>query len=222
MGRVGQAWGVVRGRATGAARSAVGRSSIPYWATGGAVAVLLVSIVALGGLDRVEAAPLQYDVGDEARLPLFSVSVLDAHLADEIEEERVSADEGEVLVVLTARMENFAEYPIGVGRTVDRVESRLVGVTEPLFTLSGITPTGSSYVWRTDGSAGSVVLQPRVPAEVQVVWPVSEDAVHDGALVLDVYDAATRRGRIILSSDHVTWHRSDLAAQFDLGIGGTP
>lgn len=222
MNRVGQAWGAVRERAAGAARSAVGRSSIPFWSAGGALAILLVSVVALGGLDRAEAAPVQYDVGDEARLSLFSITVLDARLADEIEEESVSADEGEVLVVVTARMENLAEYPVGVGRAVDRVASRLVGVTEPLLSLSGVTPTSSPYVWRTDDSAGSVILQPRVPTEVQVVWPVPEDAITAGVLTLDVHDADARRGQIILSSDHITWRRADLAAQFTLDVGEAP
>lgn len=207
-----------RNATIGTARSAVSRASIPFWAAGGAVSIALVSTLALGGFDRAEPAPTALTAGDKADLSLYSIAVLDAQLADEIEEEYVTADAGEVLLMVTARLENHAAYPVGVEGGADRVASRLFNAGEPLLALSGITPTSSGHVWRTDDSAGGVILQPRVPAEVQLIWTVPAEAVADGQVMLDVYDAVETRGQIILSSDHVTWRRSALAAQFSLDV----
>lgn len=184
--------------------------------------IALISSALLGGFDRADPAPATYAAGHEANLTLYSITVLEAHLAEEIEEQHISADDGEVLVVVGARLENLASYPVGVGRSADRVASHLLNASEPLLTLSGVTPTSSEYVWRTDESASGVILQPRVPAEVQLVWPVPTEAVADGRVTLDAYDAVESRGQVILSSDHITWRRSALAAQFTLDVAEVP
>lgn len=204
------------------ARSTVSRAAVPFWAAGAAAAILLVSTISLGAFDRAEPAPTPYAAGDEAELSLYSIAVLDAHVADEIEDQYVTAEDGETLVIVTARVENLASYPVAAVGSADRVSSRLVNAAEPLLALSGIPSTSSARVWRTDDSAGSVLLQPRVPAEVQVVWPVPEDAVADGRVMLDVYDAVEGRGQVILSSDHITWRRSALAARFTLDVAEAP
>lgn len=209
---------VVRDSSTRLVRSAVSTASIPFWTGGALLATLLVVTVAVGGLNRAEPSPRQLAVGEELRLPLYAITALDARLADEVEEEFVTADDGETLVIVTLRLENLAPYPIGVGRSADRVQSRLFSVSEPLIALSGLEPTSSTYAWRIDGSAGGVVLQPRVPTDVQLVWPVPTDAVADGAVTLDVFDGDETRGQVILSSDHITWRRSDLAAQIPLDV----
>lgn len=218
MNRVRRVTDAVRGHSARLAESAVGAASIPFWIGGALLAVLLVVTVAVGGLNRAEPSPVQLPVGDELRLPLYAVTVLDAHLADEIEDEFVTADDGETLVIVTLRLENLASYPVGVGGSVDRVQSRLFSVGEPLIALSGVDPSSTTYAWRTDDSAGGVVLQPRVPTEVQLVWPVSADAVTGREATLDVYDADETRGQVILSSDHITWRRSDLMAQITLDV----
>lgn len=204
----------------GAARRAVSRESVPVWAGSGILAALLVAVLALGGLNSAEPSPAQLAVGDEQRTPLYAVTVLDARLTDEVEEEYISADAGQTLVVVTVRIENLAPYPIGVGRGVDRVQARVVNVTEPLLTLSGFDTDESSYAWRTDGSSGGVVLQPRVPAEVDIVWPMPVDAVADGTATLDVYAADETRGKVILSADHVTWRRGAHVARFAVDLEG--
>jgi len=214
--------GAVRGHAAQLGRSAVGRASIPFWAAGIALVATLVGTLALGGFDQAQTVPERLEAGGEVRTSLYTVSVIDAHRADEIEEEYVEAEDGEVLVVLTVRLENLAPYPIGVGSSADRVSARLVNAGEPLLELSGADPASSARVWRTDDSSGGVVLQPRVPAEAQLVWAVPVESVADGQVTLDVYDAVETRGRVILSSDAITWRRSDLAAQFTLDVAETP
>ncbi len=208
----------VRGSSTRLARSAVSATSIPFWTGGALLATLLVATISLGGLNRAEPSPAQLPAGDELRLPLYAITVIDAYLTDEVEEEFVTAEDGEVLVIVTARLENLAPYPVGVGRSADRVQSRLFSVSEPLIALSGVDPASSTYAWRTDDSTGGVVLQPRVPTEVQLVWPVSADVATGGTVTLDVFDADETRGQVILSSDNITWRRSDLAAQVTLDV----
>lgn len=204
--------------ADSARRAATGRVAIPFWIGGGILAALIVTVIAFGGLNPATSAAPQLAAGDEATTPLYTASVLDAHLTDEIEDEHVSAEDGDVLVVVTMRLENLADYPVGVGRSADRAESRLLNVAEPLLELSGITQTASASAWRTDDSIGGVVLQPRVPVEVQLVWPVPAAAVASGALTVDVYDADETRGQVILSSDNITWRRAGLAAQFAIDV----
>lgn len=200
------------------ARTAVSPASAPIWASGGVLVIALTALIALGGLNQAVPAPALLSTGDEERMSLYSVSVLDAYLTDEVEEKYVSAEPGETLVVVTMRLENLAGYPISIGGATDRVASRLINTTEPLLTVSGFDTAGNSQAWRTDGSGGTVQLQPRVPAEVQIAWPVPSDAVTSGTITLDVYDAQQTQGKVILSADHITWRRTTLAAQFTIDV----
>ena len=216
MNRAGRATDAVRVGSARVARSAVSRASIPFWIGGALLAALLIVTVSLGGFNRADASPAQLPVGEELHLPLYSIAVLDAHLTDEIEDEFVSADDGETLVVTTVLLENHAPYPVGVGNAVDGVQSRLFTMRDSLIDLAGVELSSTPYAWRTDDSAGGVILQPRVPTEVQLVWPVPADAVSDGKVTFDVYDADETRGQVILDSRNITWRRSDLAAQITL------
>ncbi|MGO1506884.1 MAG: hypothetical protein ACTHZW_06140 [Microbacteriaceae bacterium] len=211
MSRVGQMAGSAR-------RAATSRAAIPLWIGGGLLVALVVAVIALGGLNPATSSAAQLVAGDEATTPLYTASVLDAHVTDEIEDEHVAAEDGDVLVVVTMRLENLADYPVGVGRSADRAESRLLNVAEPLLELSGITQTASARAWRTDDSIGGVILQPRVPVEMQLVWPVPAAAVASGTVTVDVYDADETRGQVILSSDNITWRRAGLAAQFEIDV----
>lgn len=157
--------------------------------------------------------PTLVAAGDEVRMPLYAVTVLDAELTDEVEEESLSADPGETLVIVTVRLENLTDRPIGVGRAADKVEANLVGFNDPLLALTGVTPTDSAQAWRSDGSAGTVFLQPGVPSEVTLAWTAPEDAFTDGVVELDVYDAVETHGQILISADHINWQRGDLAAR---------
>lgn len=194
-----------------AVRPAFTRRAVPVWIIGGAVAAAAVAAIALGALDQVADEVAERAAGDEIDLSLFTVSVTGAEVADEIEDEYLEAEPGEKIVVLTLQLENLADYPIGVGNAVDRVQSRLVNVTEPMLALDGADDR-TAAVWRADGSSGIVVLQPDVPAEVQVAWYVPDDVLADGEVSLDVYAPYVSRGQVILLSDVVTWHRGDQVA----------
>lgn len=216
MNTTADASGKARSIASRFARSAFALRTLPVWLAGGAVAVLLVAVIVAGGLNGVQTDPTALGAGDGVRTPLYTVTVLDAELTDEIEEQFLSAEPGEIVVVLTLRLENLSDRAIGVGRSADQVESRLINVTEPLLQLSDVTSSQSTRVWRTDGSGSSVVLQPDVPSELRMAWIVPEDAFPEGVVRLDVYDAEESTGQIILSADHVTWWRTELAARISV------
>ncbi|GAB3595754.1 hypothetical protein [Microbacterium tumbae] len=200
-----------------ALRTLFSRRALPAWITIAAMAACLTVLVVTGGLDETESVPEPVALGTEVRLSTYAVTVLDVEFADAVEEEFLEADPGETLLVVTMRMENLSDRAVGVDNAADRISSRLVNVAEPLLALSGAEPTSSAAVWRDDGSAGSVILQPSVPAEVRIAWPVSEADVAEEGVQLDVYDAVAQSGQIILASDVVTWRRAGLVARIDLG-----
>lgn len=218
MIRMTDAVGRVRGVTSRTVRSAISPAIRPVWAAAGVVAVLCTAIAAFGGLNQADVTPMQLTEGDEAHQSLYAVTVLDAELTDEVEEEFLSADSGETLVILTMRLENLSDRPVGVGRTADRVESRLINVNAPLLALSDVTSEESTRVWRVDGSAGAVILQPGVPSEVKMAWVVPEDSFTDAPVRLDVYDATESMGQVILSADAITWRRTDLAATITVDV----
>lgn len=177
--------------------------------------VLLIGalvFVALGGLAPARDSARRADAGEEVRTSLYAVTVVGAALTDEVEDQYISAEEDEDLLVVTLRLENLTSRPIGVQDAVDGVNSRLVGHDESMLALADVTPTDGVSVWR-DGSRASPILQPGVPAEVHVSWPVPEGSLPDGIVRLDVYDAWERAGKIIVSSTDITWHRTERAAR---------
>jgi hypothetical protein len=196
-----------------ASRAARSRRAIAAWITGGAIAVLLVTVIASGGLEKGDFTPTPVAAGEEVRMPMYAITVLDAKLTDEVEEQSLSADPGETLVLVSMRLENLTDRPIGVGRSADQIASRLINVDESLLSLSGVPSAKSRDVWRDDGSAGSVVLQPGVPSEVTIAWITADDAFAGGVVALDVYDAVETRGQVILSADQISWLRGELAAR---------
>ncbi|MGW8483145.1 hypothetical protein ACWGJP_08385 [Microbacterium sp. NPDC055903] len=206
--------------ATAPLRRAFGRRAVPVWIAVAVAASASGAVVALGGLDESVSRPADMALGEEIRLPTHAVTVLDATFADAVEEEFLEAEPGEALLVVTLRLENLTDRPIGLDTTSDRISSRLVNAAEPLLALSGAEPVASASTWLTDGSAGSVVLQPEVPAEVTIAWPVSEADAVEG-IALDVHEARIRSGQIILGSDVITWEQAALVARVDLGsLGG--
>jgi len=211
--RVADVAGGMRNAIAHASRAAISRRAIPAWVAAAALTVLLVVVIASGGLETDEVAPTPLGAGEEVRMPLYSITVLDAQLTDEVEDQSLSADSGETLVLVSMRMENLTDRPIGVGRSADQIASRLIHVDESLLSLSAAPSADSNGVWRNDGSAGSVILQPDVPSEVTIAWTAPEDAFADGLISLDVYDAVETRGRILLSADQISWQRGDLAAR---------
>lgn len=201
----------------GAVLSRWGRAlrEVPRWVWVVAASVLLVVVIVIvtGGLARSTTEAAEVGAGDEVRTSTYAITVLDVAFADAVESEYLEAEPGEKLLVLTARVENLTDAPIGVGTTADLLKANLVNTAEPLLDLHGADATGSATVWRADGSAGQVVLQPGVPDEVTIAWPVPADAFADGAVALDVHEAEVSRGTVILSSRVVTWRPDGLVAR---------
>ncbi|MBO9624937.1 MAG: hypothetical protein J7484_01030 [Microbacterium sp.] len=198
-------------------RAALDPSTAPLWIAAIAVLGIALPFIALGGLGPAHRDPAQATAGDEVRTALYAVTLVDAELTDEVEEQYLKADQGEQLFVVTVVLENLTSVPVGVLQTVDRVRSRLVGSRTPLLDLSGVAATEDPYVWR-DESLAAVVLQPHVPAEVHIAWRVPEGSFSGGSAVLDVYDAAPQAGQVILSSSAVTWRRTEKAAQVSTAV----
>lgn len=217
--------GGVRDAATRAVRPAFSRGAAPFWIALALSVVLLVGFIGFGGLAPASRTPAQVSAGDEARTSLYSVTVLDAVLTDTVERQFLEAEPGETLLVVTMRLENLSDRAVGVERSADRVESRMIVGREPLLELSGVASTGTARSWRTDGSTRAVILQPGVPAEVTVAWPVADDdataaALDEGAARLDVHDAVEQSGQVILAASTITWRRAELSARLDLGVTG--
>lgn len=213
----GEVGGRVRALADRGARAV---SEIPRWiwlAAFGA-AVLVVIAVATGGFARARVDLVQVGQGDEVRTTTYAITVLDARLAQNVEEEYFEAEPGEELLVLTARMENLSDTPIGVGSTADLTKANLVNTDEPLIDLVDVTVSDRASVWRPDGSAGQVFLQPGVPSEVRIAWVVPADALSD-AVSLDIHEADVSRGAVLLSSDVVTWDPAEVAARITVPVG---
>lgn len=204
--KVGAFWDQAR-------RSLFASSSAPVWIAAIAAIALILVFIAFGGLRPAESSPTLTPAGEEARTSLYAVTVLRAELADSVDEQLFEAESGDDLLIVTVRLENLTSHAVGVDQGADRVKSQLIRAQEPLLALSGVTATDDARAWRTDGTLRGVILQPGVPAEVRLVWPVPEGSFPDGIAHLDVFDARERTGQAILSASAVTWRRTELATR---------
>lgn len=186
------------------------------WAAAAALVAAVIVVAAVGGFAQAQLAPTVLGAGDEARTSVYAITVLDAEFTTEVEAEYLEAEPGQKLLVMTTTMENLSDAPIGVATTADRIKAGFVNTDDPLLDLDGVTAIDTVSVWRADGSAGQVILQPGVPSEVMLAWTVPDDAFPDGVVSLDVHDVEIRRGAVILSSSVVTWRPAELSARIDL------
>lgn len=212
-----------RDAAAGAGRALFSRAALPFWISAAAVVGLLAGVIGAGGLAPASRVPSLVSGGDEARTSLYSIAVLDAELTDAVESQFLEAEPGQTLLVVTVRLENLSDTAVGVERSADRVDARLIVGSEPMLELAGVTVTDTARSWRTDGSRRAVILQPGVPAEVTIAWPVADDddtatALADGSARLDVYDAAEQGGQVILAASSISWRRAELSAQLELEV----
>lgn len=192
------------------------------WIAAAAIVAIVIVVMLMGGLAQAQPSPSQLGAGDEARTSVYAVTVLDAQFTSEVESEYLEAEPGEKLLVMTMLFENLSDQPIGVGTTADRLKAGIINTDDPLLDLTGIAEIGSASVWRADGSAGQVILQPGVPSEVTIAWTVPEDAFADGVVSLDVHEVEIRRGAVILSSGVVTWRPAELSAQITVDATEAP
>lgn len=186
---------------------------------GTAIAVVAIAAFAIGGgLRAAVPTPSDAAYGVEVDTTLYSATVIDAEAVAEAEEQYWEAEPGEILVLVTVRIENRASYPVMVLGAVDSAASRLVQGDEPLLRLAGVEPVDSPRVWRADGSPRGPILQPGVPADVVIGWPVDQEQLADAGAVLEVYDASEEFGRFVVSSSAATWKATDIAARVELEV----
>lgn len=212
-----------RDAAVGAARTVFSRRAAPFWIAAVAIVGLLAGFVGFGGLASASKTPTIVATGDEARTSLYSATVLETDLTDAVESQFLEAEPGETLLVITVRLENLSDRAVGVERSADRVESRMIVGREPMLELSGIAATGTARSWRADGGRRAVILQPGVPADVTIAWPVADDAatkdaLAEGTVRLDVYDGVEQSGQVILAASTISWRRDELSAQLELEV----
>lgn len=194
------------------------------WIAIGLVVVLIGVVSISGGLRDAESTPADVATGAEIELSEYSLTVLDAEFTDAVEDQYLEADAGDTLVVVTMKMTNTTDRPIGVATSADRISTGFINVRAPLLALSdtehtSIEQTSSARAWRDDGSDGPVILQPEVLSTVRIAWSVPEDAVSAGSVQLDVYDAQVTTGQILLSADQIIWRRGELTARIGLDGG---
>lgn len=200
-----------------ALRSLIAPSTAPLWIVAIVLMSVAISFTALGGFGRAVRTPTPAVAGDEVRTSLYAVTVLGAELTDEVEDQFLSAEPGEDLLVVTLVLENLTSTPAGVISSVDNVSSRFVEGDAAMLAIAGLDAVDDISVWR-DGSSASVILQPRVPAEVRIAWLVPEGSFPDGEAFLEVYDARIQRGQVILSRSAVTWNRTQQAARISMRV----
>lgn len=203
-----------------AAHAATRRTALPFWVAGVSVIALLSVFVIAGGLAASERTAAEVGAGDTVRTSLYTITVQRAELADEVESQYLTADDGETLLLVTVEMENLSDRPIGVGTAANRVESKIVNSRTPLLEVPNTTDSFSTRAWRPDDSSGGVILQPGVPSEVVLAWSVPDDAFPEGTVPIDVFDAREQGGQVILSSSVISWQRTDQVARVSVELGG--
>lgn len=181
--------------------------------------LLAIGIAVAAGALRT-AQPKAHAAGrdDQVDTALYSVTVLDTETSTEVEDQYWEAEPGERLLLVTVRIENLAAYPVMVLGAINSASSRLIQGDESLLRLGGIRAVDAPRVWRADGSLRGPILQPGVPAEVVIGWPVDAAQLRASDISLDVYDAKEVRGRFVVSANTVTWSATDLVARVDLEI----
>ncbi len=211
----------VRDAAAGATRYLFTRRAAPFWVAAVAIIAVAAGFIGFGGLAPASRTPAVIATGDVARTSLYSIAVLETEFTDAVESQFLEAEPGETLLVVTVRLENLSDTAVGVQHSPDRVESRMLIGSEPLLELAGVAATGAARSWRADGTRRAVVLQPGVPADVMIAWPIADDdvtaaAFAAGAVRIDAYDAVEQSGQVIVSAANITWRRAELRAQLEL------
>lgn len=210
------AWDRARTAAGDGLRLVFSRRARPFWIAGAGLCLAGAVLTAVGAFDGIEPEPVEVPVGEEVRLPTYAVTVLDAEVTDAVEEQFLEADAGEALLLVTMRLENLSDRTIGVDTSPDLMTSRLVNASSPLIELTGVTATRSARIWRDVDSPQHPLLQPGVPAEITVAWPVDSAELREGSPALEIHEAEVSTGRFIVSSDAITWMQGDAVARIEL------
>lgn len=218
MPQLGDVVGRGASAASDLARKTFSRSAIPTFVAVGVVAAAVGAFALAGGFNAATPSVEQVEIGTEVSLPLYSITVKDAEIVSEVEDNYMSEQDGQVIIVATVVLENLTNETIGVDRALDRIDSRLVTSGESLIDLDGIESVAPGAAWRAGGSVLSVKLQPGIPTEVMLGWYVEEADLAGGDIGINLYDATPRGGQVLISEDTVSWGRDKLIAHVDLDL----
>ena len=194
------------------------------WFAGILTAAFLGVTAAFGGLSAVAAPPIpELAAGDTHENAQFAITIDRAVLIDELPEAGIFLEEGSgqrvLAVVLT--VENLWTEALSTG--LDFVgDSGIVGSVR--IADDGYEPAES--VARFDDATVGPWLQPGIPAELVLTWPVDADAWADGdELRLELRDFALRTGQLVVDGQY--WDDPVTAAYVtvdvaDVGSGAEP
>lgn len=189
------------------------------WITVAATAVFLGATAGFGGLADApgpEPEPLPVLAAGETHTnQQFDITVERAVLIDELPGSGTYPKEGERVLAVVATLQNITDDPL--------LSSQFSEATFTIEELPAERPSGdeaTSSIARVDDSTLAPWLQPDVPVQVVVTWPVPADLLGAGDLVrltlsdYERYDWARLGG----SEDDHSWVDPAPAAYVDLEI----
>lgn len=195
----------------------VGAFTVPKAWIAAALVVAFVAATALfGGLGPRGDDVSEVAVGTPVDTGMLEVTVDDARTTPELEDQFLSADDGETLLVARLTLVNRWNRPIAALGGEDRVSASLFAGTPPVisFDLDDVEPPD---VVRADGFTGRPILQPDVPLEVLVIWRIPVEAA-PLELVVDVHDARVANGRAIIDEQSVYWEPTDVVGRIRAAV----
>jgi hypothetical protein len=208
-----------RARRTTAGRLARLADRVPtgWFATILTVAFLGVT-AAFGGLAAVAVPPVpDIEPGETHENAQFSLTVERAVLIDELPGSGTSVDDGQRVLALVVTAENVWTKAVPASGQSGVTASVLVDELDD-------APAGS--VARFDDATIHPWLQPGLPAQLVLTWPVDADRFADGdELHVDLRDFTLYTGQLITYGQ--TWEDPVVAARMtvpirDVGAGATP
>ena len=195
----------------------VGAFTVPKtWITA-AIVVGFVAVTALfGGLGPRGDEVAEVTAGTPVDTGMLDVSVEDVRTTPELEEQFLSADDGETLLVARVTLVNRWNRPIAALGSEDRVSASLFAGTPPVITVD-LDDVDPPDVVRADGHAARPILQPDVPLEVLVVWRIPVETA-PAELAVEVRDARVANGRAIIDEQSVYWEPTDLVGRIRVPV----
>lgn len=171
------------------------------WVTLAGLGVFVAGSAAFGGLADVHADVPTVASGVAVRNELLQATVVRAAVVDELPDQYLSSGDGERLLVVRFQLVDRWQEPIGMPSGDDLTGgSNVFAGSTPMLRPAGIKATLATTAW-ADGDNSTTVLQPDVPALVDAIWRIPDDALGAGdELTIGFRDGRVTGGQSILSS----------------------
>jgi hypothetical protein len=179
------------------------------WFTGILTGAFLVVTAAFGGLADAASAPVErLDPGETHTNDQFALTVERAVLIDELPEAGVTVEDGERVLALVISVENVWD------RALPSEGSAGVAAAVRIGQLDDLEPAS---IARLDDATTAPYLQPHVPAELVMAWPVVAGALTEGdELDVTLRDLTLRTGQFVVAGDY--WDTPEIAATLTLPV----